>query len=124
MLLEHAHAHGFIAAITNAFAHHYPLVLRPQHIWLLILQAIAKHVDKHAEELRSKWVQHEGKKHLSVSCNDFVLGSASNNWASVVDGRHDCFANQIAKNTNKDVMPMLCPAFSDTSGIENIAAKI
>ena len=69
------HENGFIAAATEAFANHYPLAVKPQHFWLMILQAIATHVDKEAEKVRSKWVAHEGKKHLNVSCDEFVLGS-------------------------------------------------
>ena len=62
--IEGWHPHGFIAAAVSAFANHYPLALRPQHFWLMILQAIATHVELNAEELRSKWVAHEGKKEL------------------------------------------------------------
>ena len=54
------HRNGFISAVTNAFAHHYPLSLGPQHIWLCILQATAKHVELNAEAVRSKWVTHQG----------------------------------------------------------------
>ena len=31
------HENGFIAAATMAFAKHYPLAVKPQHFWLLIL---------------------------------------------------------------------------------------
>ena len=31
------HENGFIAAATKAFAEHYPLAVKPQHFWLLIL---------------------------------------------------------------------------------------
>jgi hypothetical protein len=44
-----------------------------------------------AETLREKWVAHEGKKKLLVEVDDFVYGSGSNDWASVVDGRPDSF---------------------------------
>lgn len=33
--------HGFIAAIVTAWLAHLPLVLKPEHIWLLILQGIS-----------------------------------------------------------------------------------
>jgi hypothetical protein len=39
------HRNGYVSAVTNAFAHHYPLSLGPQHIWLCILQATAKDVE-------------------------------------------------------------------------------
>ena len=31
------HENGFIAAATEASAEHYPLAVKPQHFWLLIL---------------------------------------------------------------------------------------
>ena len=56
----------------------------------MILQAISTHVGLNAEQLRDKWVPHEGKKELVVIANDFVLDS-KNDWASVVEGRQDSF---------------------------------
>lgn len=56
----------------------------------MILQAISTHVGLNAEELRAKWVQHEGKKDLTVKANDFVY-QKKNDWASVIEGRPDSF---------------------------------
>merc|ERR1712178_324637 len=50
-LVAETHPHGFIAAATAAFAKHYPLAVRPQHFWLMILQATAVHVTQNAEEV-------------------------------------------------------------------------
>merc|ERR1719453_2441128 len=55
-LLADYRSHGFIAAATAAFANHYPLSVRPQHFWLMILQGTAVHVRLNAEEVREKWV--------------------------------------------------------------------
>jgi hypothetical protein len=89
----------------------------------MILQAAAKHVEQNAEEVRTKWVAHEGKKTLEVRCDEFGLGSR-NDWASVVAGKPDSFSLQIDKNI-VDGLPMeLSPAFSETSSVENIALKI
>lgn len=123
MVLDRCHPHGFIAAATAAFASHYPLSVRPQHFWLMILQATAVHVEKHAEEVRAQWIAHEGKKELEVRCDEFTLG-AKNDWASVVDGKPDCFSVQIDKNTVQGLAQELSPAFSNTSAVENIALKI
>jgi len=122
MLCE-GHRHGFIAAVSEAFARHYPLALRPQHFWLLIAQAVAVHVDLNAESVRAQWVPHEGKKTLEVRCDEFVLGEA-NDWASTVSGKSDSFAAQIAANTMSGVAEALAPPFSGTTHIEDIAQKI
>lgn len=122
-VLSKCHSHGFIAAATAAFAKHYPLSIRPQHFWLMILQGTAVHVRLNAEEVREKWVAHEGKKELEVRCDEFSLGS-KNNWASVVDGKPDCFSAQIDRNVIAGVADDLAPTFTDTSSVENIALKI
>ena len=122
-MLSDGHRHGFIAAVTAAFAHHYPLTLKPQHFWLMIAQAVATHVDMNAEAVREHWVSHEGKKTLEVNCGEFQLGVA-NNWASVVSGKPDSFSAQVAANTVEGVAEALAPPFSNTSAAEDIAQKI
>ena len=79
--LEPIHPHGFVSAAVAAFANHFPMQLRPQHIHLLILQGIAFHVDSQPESLRSKWVKHADKMTLVVQRDHFVLGSA-NDWST------------------------------------------
>ncbi len=58
------------------------------------MQAISTHVNMNTEKVRKKWVAHDGKKMLEVRADEFVIGS-TNNWASVVYGKENCFANQI-----------------------------
>ena len=122
-VLRDGHSHGFIMAAIAAFANHYPLALRPQHFWLMILQAIATHVDLHAEAVRSKWVAHQGKKKLLVQRDGFVLGKA-NDWQAVVAGKEDSFLTQIGINVIPGVMADLAPPFSDTSVDEAIAGAV
>jgi hypothetical protein len=125
LAVRRCHRHGFIAAVTTAFANHYPLALRPQHFWLMILQAVATHVDLNAEELRKKWVAHDGKKELLVQCDDFVKGRP-NPWETVVEGRSDSFASQIAKNLVAGASDVLNPGFTgaQTTPAERIAQQI
>jgi len=60
---------------------------------------------------------------LEVNCNDFVMGS-KNDWSSVIDGRPDCFSNQINKNIVKGLEKELVPEFSSITPQENIAIKV
>ena len=64
------HKHPFIGAALHAYCSHYPLTLKPSHIWLLILQGIATHVELNAEKVRSKWVDFKGKRVLTYTCKD------------------------------------------------------
>lgn len=122
-VLAEGHPHGFISAAIAAFSQHYPIALRPQHFWLMILQAVATHVDLHAEQLRSKWVAHEGKKELVVRRDHFVLGQP-NDWAGVIAGPPDSFASQIQANVVEGVFAQLSPEFTDTTVAESIAGAV
>ena len=53
---------GFYTAHCN----HYPIRLKPDDIWLLIVQAFSNHVNANAEQLRKYFVNFEGKKALTV----------------------------------------------------------
>ena len=46
---------SFIRSSLTAWSDHYPFRFRPEHIWLIILQSVAVHVDQNAEKLRSKY---------------------------------------------------------------------
>ena len=58
-----------------------------------------------------------------MRCDEFTLGS-SNNWATVVSGKSDSFAAQIAANTVEGVAEVLSPGFSGTTAAEDIAQKV
>ena len=53
---------GFYTAHTN----HYPIRIKPDDIWLLIIQAFSNHVNANSEELRHYFVDFDGKKQLTV----------------------------------------------------------
>ncbi len=55
---------AFLSTIHTCWSRHYSLVLTPDMIWLCIAQGLAQHVNKNSEKLRSKFVEHEGKKKL------------------------------------------------------------
>lgn len=69
--------------VYRAFFEHRPLKLNPNAVWLTIVQGFWLYVELHAEELRSKFVQFDGKKTLTVKRPDFIHESPDNNWPSV-----------------------------------------
>ena len=81
-LVECEPYHGFLMAVHEAYASHHALVLSPDHVWLLISQGLARHINEHAEQLRSRLVRHEGKLNLSVRRDEFIPG-AENDWPGV-----------------------------------------
>lgn len=58
--------HPLAAAVHLAFADHHPLALTPDAVWTTIAQGFALHIQLHAEELRPRFVAHEGKLALQV----------------------------------------------------------
>jgi len=123
-ILTGGHYNGFISAAITAFAEHYPLALKPQHFWLCICQAVAKHIELNAEPVRSKWVKHAGKKELVVRRDDFAMGhGAKNDWASVITAP-DGFAAQIKTNTVAGVTEAIDLPLSGSSVAERIALQI
>ncbi|KAF8803973.1 hypothetical protein BYT27DRAFT_7225460 [Phlegmacium glaucopus] len=57
---------GFVDTVTLAYNEHHHLIIRPDDVWIAILGQFNFYVNAHAEELRSHFVQHEGKKELVV----------------------------------------------------------
>lgn len=76
--------HGLLAAVHLAYAEHRPLALAPEHLWLCVLQAIARVVEEEPERHRKLFVAHEGKELVKIQRDEFIAGSANNDWAGAV----------------------------------------
>ena len=113
---------AFISAVHTAFANHYPLVLSPDAIWLVISQGFANHVNANAESLRKSFVDHEGKKTIEILLDrgDFVKGSPKNPWGDVLD----LFSEGIRRNVGDKTHDLLTPTFSTTGPVERAASQI
>jgi hypothetical protein len=122
VLERQSHGHGFIAAITTAFDNHLPLTLRPEHFWLLTLQAVARHVKDNAEELRDRFVAHDGKRELDIYRDDWGGGPGTEgyDWAGVVSE----FATQIDAATVPGVAHLTATDFSSSTPEEVVAGKV
>jgi hypothetical protein len=111
--------HPLVAAVHRAFMDHRPLTLSPDTIWLMIIQGVASHITAHAEELRPRFVRHQGKLQISVRRDDFVKGSPENPWAEVVDE----FSEQVRQHVGSAI-DLFLPAFTTTGPVERAAAGV
>merc|ERR1719474_2151866 len=111
---------SFITASVDAWSSHYPIRFKPEHIWLLILQGVAVHVDQNAEKLRAKYVNHRGKMMLKIQRNDLRMGSTKNDWEGVIED----FVEQIDANTVKDTVQLFDCDFSGSTLMEKICSKV
>ncbi|KAL1793808.1 hypothetical protein ACET3X_007229 [Alternaria dauci] len=60
-------SNGLVMAAYEAYSHHHHLIIRPEDVWFTILTQISFYINAHAEELRSSFVSHTGKKELTVT---------------------------------------------------------
>lgn len=105
--------------IVDAYAEHRPLVLSPDMIWLNICQVFANYVNEHAEELRDRFVSHDGSMSLVVETkNDLFSGNVD--WSEIIDR----FINQIGENTKDSIASTVIADFSTTGNTERIASGI
>jgi hypothetical protein len=111
--------HPLITALYDSFTQHRPLCLSPDMIWLLICQGVAHHVNVHAENLRSRFVRHQGKARIELRRDDFIKGSPENPWGEVI--------NEFSLRVREQIGPahdLFVPRFSTTTPTERIAAEI
>jgi len=109
--------HGVLDAALLAFNYHKPLLLKPSHFWLMVVQGVAVHVKANAEKLRGQWVKHEGLKTLTVidrGGNDLL------DWTRTILK----FVEQIRANTVKGVVELLSPPFSTITFNEVMACEL
>ncbi|MCI0711054.1 MAG: DUF4419 domain-containing protein [Chloroflexi bacterium] len=109
--------HPFVEAVAIAFSAHFPLSLSPDHIWLLICQGLATHVNLNAEKLRHHFVQHTGKEALKVERE--IWGNSQAEWTGVFEE----FAEQVKDHVG-DIAEVIGARYSTTSVVEQAAFQM
>ncbi|MGL1903247.1 MAG: DUF4419 domain-containing protein [Fibrobacterales bacterium] len=112
--------HAFMEALRRAYANHYNFVISPDMIWLLISQGFATHINENSEDLRSQFVDFDGKKKLNIRRDSFSKGSLYNDWA----GTFEEFSDSIEANTGTELLDLVTGKFSTTTPIEKAAFQI
>jgi len=106
----------------NAHTIHYPIRLKPDDIWLLIIQAFSNHININSEELRNKFVNFNGKKLLSI---DFEQIDSIKNIRKL---NYEDFINkinaQIKSFLGKEIIDILTPNFTTTDNNSTIICKL
>lgn len=109
---------NLVTAVQLAYAHHYPLVLSPDIIWLTIAHGFSIHIRLHAEQLRRDLVRHEGQRELAVS-RGLALTNLADFWAGLVSE----FAAKVGSETGELHDLIVCD-FSTTGAIERTASEL
>jgi hypothetical protein len=109
---------GFYAAHMN----HLPIRIKPDDIWLLIVQAFSNHVNANAEELRNYFVNFDGKKELIVKYYDIISIEQITN--KHLEDFSEQINEQMEKYLGKEILEILTPNFSTTTYDSSIICKI
>ena len=108
---------GFYTAHTN----HYPVRIKPDDIWLLIVQAFSNHVNANSERLRSYFVDFDGKKKLTV---EYDLSSIDQVNRKVLENFSEQINEQMKKYLGEKLVDILTPNFSTSTYDSKIVGKI
>ena len=108
---------GFVGIATLAYNKHHHLVWRPDDVWLAILTQFSLYVTANSEELRSRFVNFEGKRKLTIE-TDEAAPDFGNLAKRMVD-------EQIVPNiTDPTIAEWLIPNFSTTTENDRIVASV
>ena len=105
---------SLIQGLSLAYKNHFPIIISPDMIWILILQGYSRYMEKFAENDREKYVNFEGQKTLYINRSNLQLSSATEkDWAGIMD---EC-VEQISQYVGKETISNLKSDFSTTNDI-------
>ena len=110
---------GLVHTIVDAYSRHHSLVLRPDDIWLCILTQFNLFVngEGRAEQLRSVFVAHEGKKEL-------VIYGDGTRYTADYGGMAKQMTQLIEENIiDPSLRPWIIPNFTTTSDTDVVVAS-
>ena len=106
----------------TAHMKHYPIRIKPDDIWLLIVQAFSHHVNPNSKELRDYFVNFEGKKTLQVKyCGIYYK---ENITKKILEDFSNQINNQMIDYLGKEILENLTPNFTTTDNNSIIIGKL
>lgn len=105
---------SLIQGLILAYKNHYPIIISPDMIWILILQGYSRFMDKYSEFFRNKYVNYDGKKVLDVKkIGIFPEEATPEIWQEIIDG----FINGIKEQVGNEIISNLQSDFTTTEEI-------
>ena len=108
---------GFYTAHTN----HLPIRIKPDDIWVLIVQAFSHHVNINSEELRSMFVNFDGKKEIVIK---YPLNTIQEVDSKILEDFSVQINEQMKKYLGDNLLNILTPNFTTTNNDSLIVCKI
>lgn len=107
--------HPVLEGFIDAYKKHRSVTISPDIIWILIIQAFSNHVGAKSEELRSMFVNFDGKQELLVDRSDLNI-----NEMTYEDFQKLIFPEMIEKIsgfTGKSIIDTMTPNFTTTTPV-------
>ncbi|KAF5967854.1 DUF4419 domain-containing protein [Fusarium coicis] len=109
---------GFVWSAYHAYSQHHHLTIRPEDVWFSILTQISFFINANAEELRSFFVAHEGKKKLTVF-------EAATLETADIGALTQQLAGLVSKNVkDPELGNWVMPSFSTTTDTDRVVASV
>ena len=110
---------GFVRAAVQAYSQHHHLTIRPDDVWLSIVSQLSLFINAHAEELRAKFVAHQGKEELEVI---FESGNRHTiDWGTFAKTICDLIEENVV---DAELREWMIPAFSTTEEKDRVVASV
>lgn len=109
---------GFVSAAFLAYSYHHHLVLRPDDVWTAIVMTFGNYVDKHAEEMRKHFVDHDGKRDITIHVEGGDIKTVD--WMAIIN----TFAVEVGKQTKSSVREWIEPDFSTTTPNDRLIGQV
>ncbi|KAF5319356.1 hypothetical protein D9619_008675 [Psilocybe cf. subviscida] len=111
-------ANGFVDAVVEAYNKHHHLIIRPDDVWLAILSQFNLYVNANAENLRSYFVAHDGKKDLTVT-------AGGSRYSVDFGALAEQMTRAIDKNVlDKELRNWILPDFTTTTTHDTVASAV
>lgn len=105
----------------DAYINHYPVRIKPDDIWLLIVQAFSHHVNNNSEELRNMLVNFEYKKTIEIENN---INDIRDINKSLLEKFSKDINEKLKEYLGEELLETLTPNFSTTNYDTSIVCKI
>ena len=108
--------------LYSSHCKHYPIRIKPDDIWLLIVQAFNNHVNANAEQLRKYFVDFEGKKALIVKYGGIY--TKENISKNILEDFSVQINDQMKEYLGKEIIQTLTSDFTTTNYDSLIISKL
>lgn len=110
---------AFVQCVHDAYAEHRPLSIRPDDVWMLIIQGFSIHANLHMEQLESEMFVSAKPDALTVR-NDMLLEETPEAWKDLVHG----LSRQVERYAKPKVYAAMVPSFSTTTATDHTAYEV